>query len=84
MDTEKETLSAIMGYLQSMSQHMTDIARNIESNTTLMARNMETLSNDLDQLAKRLENSPYLAKMPLDASEIERLEAVKEIAGSTP
>ena len=84
MDTQRETLGAIMSYLNSMSRHIAELAHNIESNTTVQFRNLETLSNDLKQLSNRLENSPYLAKNPVNASEIERIEAIKEIAGSTP
>jgi len=69
---ERETLSSIMNYLGRMSTSLVEI-----SNT------MSGFAQMLSQLEAELKDSPYLADKSTEASEIERLEALKELAGRT-
>ena len=72
MVDERETLSSIMGYLGRMSTSLVEL-----SNT------MQGFAEMLTKLEATMQNSPYLAKETTEASEIERLEALKELAGRT-
>tara|TARA_R110002020_G_scaffold11657_8_gene43597 strand:- start:28 stop:219 length:192 start_codon:yes stop_codon:yes gene_type:complete len=63
-----------MNYLGRMSTSLVAL-----SNT------MQGFAEMLTKLEAELKNSPYLAQQnPQEASEIEKLEALKELAGSTP
>lgn len=69
---ERETLSSIMNYLGRMSTSLVEL-----SNT------MQGFAEMLSKLETTMKDSPYLANKPTEASEIERLEALKELAGRT-
>tara|TARA_Y100001951_G_C11178737_1_gene204646 strand:+ start:235 stop:456 length:222 start_codon:yes stop_codon:yes gene_type:complete len=72
MTDERETISSIMDYLGQMSSHLLEITQTIS-----------LFGNILKRLEHELSDSPYLATQPKEADEIERLEALKELAGRT-
>ena len=72
MTDERETISSIMDYLGQMSSHLLEITQTIS-----------LFGNILKRLEHKLSDSHYLATQPKEADEIERLEALKELAGRT-
>ena len=70
MVDERETLSQIMSYLGRMSTSLVEIGNS-----------MATFAEMLSKLQAELKSSPYLATKPKEASEIERIEALRELSG---